>query len=293
LGERVGLAVPVKSAYSPALVKRNEDVSVATTMEQLTTEPTAPLQRRTSRSGPSREDLERLRARLHDTTLQTLEFIASGGPLGPGADLENLMRVAAREATELRECLQGLINGCEQSLVDRLEDVVAYERCFATHQVRLAIGATDGSIRGMTAMDLAAGVREALTNARKHSGASEVVVRCDEHAGAARIEVQDNGIGTDLSLLTPRLGVRHSILARTSRLGGHAELISAPGRGMCVVLTYRWEERPRGAAAASRVARGGGRFERSGRSRSKVSASGRAEVSAGQDPDTDRHVSGV
>ncbi len=199
--------------------------------------------KRTGRAEISREEIERLRARLHDTTLQTLEFIASGGPLGRGADLDNLMRVAAREATELRDCLHGLVDGRNQSLADRLEDVVAHERCFATHEVGLAIEAADGSIRGIAAVDLAAAVREALTNARKHARASKVIVRCEEHEGAARLEVQDDGVGADLSVLEPRLGVRHSIVTRMARLDGQAKLISAPGEGMCVVITYRCEER--------------------------------------------------
>ena len=186
----------------------------------------------------TREDIQRLRARLHDTTLQTLEFIASGGMLGADADLDELMRLAAREVTELRECLAGLFESEDLSLAERLARAVAHERCFAMHDVVLELGPTDGSIRGMAATELASAVREALTNARKHARASHVVVRCEEHAGTTTVVVEDDGVGGDLTAMHARLGIRVSIIGRMARLGGEAKLATRPGTGTRVTLLY-------------------------------------------------------
>ncbi len=181
-------------------------------------------------------DVERLRARLHDTTLQTLEFIATGGMLGNGADLDELMRLAAREATELREYLEGLIEKGSKELAESLQEAIDRERCLSPQDINLVLGQADGSVRGIASTDLVAAVRETLTNARKHSRASEVTIYLEERSGAAQITVTDDGVGADLAQLTPRLGMRHSLAGRMSRMGGAFHIESSPGEGMTVTL---------------------------------------------------------
>src|SRR5829696_2136986 len=95
----------------------------------------------------SPDDLVRLRARLHDTVLQTLEFVASGGMLGAGADAEHLMRMAAREATDLRQLLEGLLSPEAERLTECVERHVEHERCFASHDIEISAERTDDSVR--------------------------------------------------------------------------------------------------------------------------------------------------
>jgi hypothetical protein len=53
------------------------------------------------------------------------------------------------------------------------------------------------------------------------------------------VTIADDGIGFDPARVDPaRSGLRNSVRARLSDAGGHAEIISAPGEGTSVVLTW-------------------------------------------------------
>src|SRR4051794_41960090 len=88
---------------------------------------------------PPDNEVGLLRRRLHDTTLQTLEYIAQAGALGAGADLERGMRLAAREATDLRYLLEGVVGDDPKSLPQTLRCVVAGAAAVAHHRIELAL----------------------------------------------------------------------------------------------------------------------------------------------------------
>jgi len=184
----------------------------------------------------SHQELEVLRRRLHDTTLQTLEYIANAGTLGAGADLERVMRLAAREATELRYLLEGVVDDDPKGLATTLRSVVDDAMAFAEHDIQLALGPMDSSLDALTTIEIAGAVREALTNARKHSGASRVVVYAEEQDCCALVTVTDNGRGADLATARRGLGLAHSIKARCERLGGSADIATSPGDGFKITL---------------------------------------------------------
>src|SRR3954464_11528273 len=125
-------------------------------------------------AAPPQDEVDVLRRRLHDTTLQTLEYIANAGTLGTGADLERVMRLAAREATELRYLLEGIIADDPKTLAETLRSVVADAASFADHRIELALGPMDDSLDALTVVEIGGAVREALTNARKHAEATRV-----------------------------------------------------------------------------------------------------------------------
>ena len=59
------------------------------------------------------------------------------------------------------------------------------------------------------------------------------------HGGAVEIEVGDEGQGFDpTGVPDERLGLRRSIVERTAKAGGHAEVRTALGRGTVVVLSW-------------------------------------------------------
>jgi signal transduction histidine kinase len=189
-----------------------------------------------TRIASSDEQLRLLRMRLHDTTLQTLEFIANAGTMGAGADIERLMRLAAREATELRHMLEGLTRDEPLSLSAGLRDVVDAAEAYGDEWIELVVGAADDSVEPFLSLELAAAAREAITNARKHAGASRIVVYLEEHGGGALVTVKDDGCGADPRTIRPRLGLSVSIRSRMIRLGGTSEVETAPGRGFLVRL---------------------------------------------------------
>ena len=185
---------------------------------------------------PEDREVDVLRRRLHDTTLQTLEYIASAGTLGAGADLERVMRLAAREATELRYLLEGVVGDAPGSLAATLHCVVDDARAFGDLRVELALGPMDDSLDRLTVVELGGAVREALTNVRKHAHASRVTVYAEEVDAGGMISVVDDGRGADLTKASRGLGLAHSIIGRCQRLGGDAEVRSRPGEGFRVIL---------------------------------------------------------
>ena len=57
--------------------------------------------------------------------------------------------------------------------------------------------------------------------------------------GGLRISIRDDGCGFDFARVAPgRLGVRVSIIDRLQLIGGHAEVLTAPGRGTTVLLEW-------------------------------------------------------
>jgi signal transduction histidine kinase len=99
-------------------------------------------------------------------------------------------------------------------------------------------------------------VREALSNVRKHSGASAVRISADEGAGAVHVRVSDDGKGFDPQAAIPReeasphlglIGMRE----RARMLGGETVIDSRPGGPTVISVSLpAWE--PTGEAAARR-----------------------------------------
>jgi diguanylate cyclase (GGDEF)-like protein len=190
----------------------------------------------------TRHELERLRTRLHDTTLQTLELIARSAD-DPDADRRQHAGLAAREAARLREYLEGASGDPTDELECGLRAVIAEAQELSDHEVLLIPGPTDGSVRGLAAAELAAATRESLTNARKHASASRVIVYCEASGGGALVTIKDDGVGVDLCTIEKGLGVRRSIYGRMARIGGNALIDSSPGEGTLVTLWLEAEAR--------------------------------------------------
>jgi diguanylate cyclase (GGDEF)-like protein len=187
-------------------------------------------------------ELEQLRTRLHDTTLQALELIA-GSARDPHARSSQHGALAAREAARLREYLEGVSGQHADELESGLRALVAEARDLAQHEVQLIPGPIDGSVRGIAAAELIAATREAVTNAGKHARASRIVVYCEASGGGALVTIKDDGVGVDLGTIEAGFGVRRSIYSRMARIGGNALLDSTPGHGTLVTLWLEGEDR--------------------------------------------------
>ena len=84
---------------------------------------------------------------------------------------------------------------------------------------------------------LVGAIGEAATNAAKWSGCSTVSVFVEVADGEVQAFVRDTGVGFDPNAIAEdRLGVRESIHGRMERVGGTAEIITAPGEGTEVRL---------------------------------------------------------
>ena len=79
---------------------------------------------------------------------------------------------------------------------------------------------------------LALGVREALSNALRHSQASEVVVSLAMSADILIVSVRDNGVGFVVGLSDSAVGHGlHNLRLRLERIGGKCRVDSSPGGG--------------------------------------------------------------
>jgi signal transduction histidine kinase len=99
------------------------------------------------------------------------------------------------------------------------------------------------AVPGVVAAAFAGAVAEALRNVARHTAIGPVAVRAEHADGAVRVEVTDAGPGFDPAAVPPyRRGLRDSIVARMSMVGGAAAVSSRPGAGTRVEL--RWPVRP-------------------------------------------------
>jgi len=85
-------------------------------------------------------------------------------------------------------------------------------------------------------------VQEAVTNISRHAGARNVKICCDLKAEMAKIEISDDGIGFDPSLvsLSPDTGQGFGLLGMSERLelvGGSFVINSSPGEGTCIDIS--------------------------------------------------------
>lgn len=93
-------------------------------------------------------------------------------------------------------------------------------------------------------------VQESLTNTMRYARATRVSVTLGRAGDALGVEVQDNGQGFDLAAVSPAksfglLGMRERAIA----LGGHVDIVSAPGQGVVVALTIPLQATATEAAA--------------------------------------------
>lgn len=82
-------------------------------------------------------------------------------------------------------------------------------------------------------------IQEALSNARKHAGASCVQVSLEAPDGRMRVEIRDNGCGFDPELAARGRGSHFGLRImheRAEQIGASLAVESAPGAGTCVVV---------------------------------------------------------
>ena len=172
-------------------------------------------------------------AHLHDSVLQTLALIQRADAPGRAKTL------ARRQERELRAWLfddRPTDAGTDSAtLASQLRRIVAEVEDRHDVEVQLVVV---GECPLEPRLDaLASAVREAASNAARHSGAAEVAVYVEISPDRVEAYVRDRGMGFDVEQVAPgRMGLRESIIGRMSRNGGRAEVHSTPGEGTEVTL---------------------------------------------------------
>ena len=169
-------------------------------------------------------------AHLHDSVLQTLALIQRTD------DPQEMTALARQQERELRRWLYADDHDPGQwtlkSAIDRVAGVVEDRHDVDVEAIVVGDVAMDAHVDA-----LVAAVGEAATNAAKWSGRPTVSVFVEVVDGRVEAFVRDTGVGFDPEQIADdRLGVRESILGRMERVGGTAEIVSAPGDGTEVRL---------------------------------------------------------
>ncbi len=173
---------------------------------------------------------------LHDTVINTLAAIAAGG----GGDEERDLRIRDRCRQDL-ETARTLLERRPRGTA-RLRDVAVTEEPISVTRIGpddAALDRLQESLPPGVAAALGGAVGEALRNVSKHAQVPEARVVISLSAEEVAIEVTDAGLGFDPARVARGSGLLESIGRRMAAVGGEAQVLSRPGEGTRVRISYR------------------------------------------------------
>ena len=189
---------------------------------------------------------ERLARSIHDGVLQVLARVRRRG-LEVGGEAAEIAELAGQQEIALRSLIA---SGPLESTVDGDTDLRQWVQLMATPAITVAAPATPVLVPQVTAGELSAAAREALSNVDHHAGpAARAWVLLEDLGGEVVLSIRDDGVGIADGRLAVaeaegHLGVSQSIRGRIADLGGTVVLTTAPGEGT------EWEMHvPTGGAA--------------------------------------------
>jgi signal transduction histidine kinase len=188
----------------------------------------------------AQERRERIRAderaevatHLHDSVLQTLTLLQKRSN-----EPEVMAALARHQERELRRWLYGSESRAggahrfRQALEAMVSDVED-QHLVQVDNVTVGDGPVDASLQAVVSA-----AREALVNAAKFSGLRTASLYAELRDAHVEVYVRDRGVGFSPEHVGPdRKGISDSIVGRMERLGGTAQIRSAPGAGTEVRL---------------------------------------------------------
>lgn len=186
----------------------------------------------------------RIARELHDVVLQdltyTLQSMQALRRISGTSDEETERWIAAlkRSVGGLRDAIYDLRleSAREKPLVRSLESIVELNRQLAPerdYELVVREGFPD-SLAGPAALEVVRVVQEALTNVRRHSGASRATVTLETRGEEAVVEIEDDGRGLAAET-APGVGLT-GMHERALALGGNLQVESTEGAGTRVRL---------------------------------------------------------
>ncbi len=201
------------------------------------------------------EERDRIGREMHDGLAQVLgyvntkaqavsEYMKSDDARGAERQLDELIAAAREAYTDAREVIVGLRQNDvrRRGLAELAEEYVErfQRQSGVPAELEITPSWDDEALPATVKVQTLRIIQEALTNARKHAGASHVAVVLEKRNNTGLIRVEDDGRGFLLSqLLRPefsRFGMR-TMRERAQAVGGKLRIESAPGRGTCITAT--------------------------------------------------------
>lgn len=189
-----------------------------------------------------RQRISRQEQRLHETVLNTLNAIARGG-----MQLDDALRMRCRDAMgvlrRMRTIESTVPSMDSQDWRGDLEDSIGELRELGI-SVHLDLD-THVTLPAEVYAACITAIREACTNARRHSGASSVSLEVRATGGGNRsratavsIRVSDDGRGFEVEQLSARFGLPYAIRGPLTELGGTVTISARPGAGTTIALDW-------------------------------------------------------
>jgi signal transduction histidine kinase len=191
---------------------------------------------------------DRLARTVHDGVLQTLSYIHRRG-LDLGGEARELGSMAAEQESLLRALVSKVSNpvmadGPYLEAVAHGEVDLRSVLCqYAEGRVNVASPAEPVFMHCLVADELAAAVRAALDNVRRHAGVeAQAWILIEDKGRDVTVTIRDNGVGVPAGRLAEaamngRMGMSNSIEGRMFDLGGSVIFDSRPGEGTYLELT--------------------------------------------------------
>jgi PAS domain S-box-containing protein len=192
-----------------------------------------------------RTERRRIARDLHDIVLQDLSGTLQSLRLthlkakksGISIDFEEELGALGRASSGLRSAIYDLRREKERPFLESVESLVDLNRQASDErEIRLVV--EEGfpvSLPGKESVDVLRVLQEALTNARRHSGAGSVEVRLRTENQDVLAEVVDDGRGFDPASVRAGVGLS-AMRERIEGLGGKIEVRSRPGEGTKVTV---------------------------------------------------------
>ena len=200
------------------------------------------------------QERERLARELHDgigqilgyvgvQTQTALKWMHDGNNEKAESLFKRLVEVAKDAHADVRESIMGLktASGQKWSFIPALKEYI--DRFEANYGIRtelsLAAGIDENTFDPGSGVHLLRAIQEALTNARKHSGAHTLTVRVERDGHKAQIAITDDGHGFDVSRLESGAGDHFGLVfmrERMEQIGGGLRIESMPGGGTALKL---------------------------------------------------------
>ncbi|MBK9137931.1 MAG: sensor histidine kinase [Verrucomicrobia bacterium] len=218
----------------------------------------------------AQEERERLAHDLHDGAVQSLYAVQLGltrtaqeisraapaAGAGLGQSRANLESVIAELRAFLGQLRAEPEAGVSSEFVAVVKSIVARLRPASRAAIEVDCdAAVAGRLGSGQALQLAAVVREALSNSLRHADARRITVRLAAEGQTAVLEVRDDGRGFDPRQPIHGLGLK-SLRRRAELLRGRLDLESAPGKGTLVRLRLNPERAATPPPGARREANG-------------------------------------
>ena len=210
------------------------------------------------------KERERLARELHDgigqvlgyvgmQTQTALKWLHDGNDEKAESLLRRLVEVAKDAHADVRESILSLKigSGKKWSFIPALKEHI--DKFQANYgiltELALSTGIDEDTFDPGAGVHLLRAIQEALTNARKHSGAHKLKVCLDLGENKARITITDDGHGFDVSRLRNDNGGHFGLVfmrERMEQIGGSLEIESTAGGGTVLKLDVPITTLPRG-----------------------------------------------